>query len=116
MKKVLLLAAVLGAIFSLAYASSQYKLTWDPNSESDLAGYRTYKRAEGQSYDYSSPMWEGTSTESAQFDTSAWPDGTYYFVVHAYDQAGNESADSNEVSLAVDNPPAPPQGCSITQQ
>jgi len=82
-------------------------LAWDPNSEEDLAGYRVFCRAEGQSYDYSSPVWEGTDTSCTIDETIYELDDsiTYYFVVRAFDTSGNESGDSNEVCYQPNVPP-----------
>jgi K319L-like, PKD domain len=70
-------------------------LAWDRNTEPDLAGYRVFARAEGDSYDYGHPDWEGTGTTCT---LSGLLDGTsYYFVARAFDTAGNVSGNSNEV-------------------
>ena len=64
-------------------------LTWLPNTEADLAGYRLYFRPIGmQQYEC---VWEGAET-LAHVDTG---DGD--FVVRAFDLAGNESKSSNVV-------------------
>lgn len=44
------------------------------------------------------------------------PDGTYYFVLTAFDNALNESGTSNEVSTIIDDTaPAPPNGFQCNQ-
>jgi len=70
-------------------------LQWDPVLNDDVVGYRVYAREISESFDYSSPEWQGNSTAAVLegFD----PVESYYFVVRAYDVYGNESGDSNEV-------------------
>jgi hypothetical protein len=68
-------------------------LTWDANTETDLAGYNVYfGTASGQ---YGTPEDAGNvTTYTLQNLTS----GTrYFFAVSAYDLAGNESTLSDEV-------------------
>jgi len=78
-------------------------LTWDPNEEEDLAGYRIYHREEGQSYNYNTPSWEGTETSCTLFDLD--DDTTHYFVARAFDMAGNESVDSGQEFFIPNRPP-----------
>lgn len=72
-------------------------LQWTPNNEPDLAGYRSFYREEGQSYDYEHPYWESIDPVCTIYDLDETK--TYYFVVRAFDTNGLESADSNEVIL-----------------
>lgn len=69
-------------------------LEWSPNSEPDLAGYRVFHRAEGASYNYIAPAWDGTDTTCTISNLGG---GTYFFVARAYDTEGFESGNSNEV-------------------
>jgi hypothetical protein len=78
-------------------------LAWDANTEADLAGYRIFYREDGQSYDYDYPAWEGTDSTCTIYDLNN--DTTYYFVARAFDEAGNESGDSDEVSYEPSNQP-----------
>jgi hypothetical protein len=75
------------------FASASVTLTWKNNSEEDLSGYKLYYGLESGCYDY---------YEEANLDTCITVDNlenvTYYFVVTAYDIAGNESNFSEEVS------------------
>jgi hypothetical protein len=80
-------------------------LSWEPNSEADLAGYRIFYREEGQGYNYNNPAWEGTDTTSTIYNLD--DDTTYYIVVRAFDEAGNESGSSAEVSYAPSGNIAP---------
>jgi hypothetical protein len=69
-------------------------LVWDPNSESDLAGYRVYTGT--RPGEYSSIADVGKTTEYPL--TNVTPGTTYYFAVTAYDTAGLESDFSQEIS------------------
>lgn len=100
---------------SSAYAATDVHFLWEPNSEPDLAGYRIFRRLPGEQYDYTSPVVDipcgaNDSTCARGFDPLV-PDGTYFWVVRAYDTEGYESEDSNEqtdtlisVSPAPDSP------------
>ncbi|TKB94781.1 MAG: fibronectin type III domain-containing protein [Nitrospira sp.] len=82
-----------------APASSSVTLTWNVNTEKDLAGYKVYRATSSGAYGAPIAAIPGnTATYTAtglQFGT------TYFFVVTAYDIAGNESAYSNEVSKSI---------------
>ena len=41
--------------------SAQATLAWDPNDPAP-EGYRIFQRIEGQTYDYSQPVWSGPGT------------------------------------------------------
>lgn len=70
-------------------------LAWDPNSEPDLAGYRIFVRAAGESYNYGQPDWEGTDTTCTIYGLA---DSTnFYFVARAFNTSNHESGNSNEV-------------------
>ena len=72
-------------------------LAWDPNTEANLSGYRIYAREEGEAYNYSQPEWQGTDTQCTVQGFDEYE--SYYFVVRAVDNEGNESGNSNEVYL-----------------
>ena len=74
-------------------------LIWDANTEPDLAGYRLYVREREKTFDYDLPEWEGPETICTIQDLDE--DTHYSFVVRAFDSAGNESGDSNEIGLPV---------------
>jgi fibronectin type 3 domain-containing protein len=78
---------------------SSVTLTWNANTESDLAGYKVYRATASGAYGAPIAAIPGNTTSytaiGLQFGT------TYFFVVTAYDIAGNESAYSNEVSKSV---------------
>lgn len=84
------------------FAVKQLEFEWDPNPESNLAGYRLFSRLEGQYYDYSDPVYEGSENSCTILidDETA----TYYFMVRAYDLSANESKNSYEVKYEPDEP------------
>lgn len=76
-------------------------LAWSPNAEADLAGYRIFSRQQGQSYNYDNPAWQGTATTCTIDNLTK--NSRHYFVARAFDQAGNESGDSDEATwIALD--------------
>jgi hypothetical protein len=89
---ILVFSVFLSILFcsSMAFGAVDVTLAWDASSGAD--GYRLFSREEGQSYNYSSPDWEGTTTTGTV--TGLAHDTTYYFVVRAYNDYG-ESDDSD---------------------
>ena len=65
-------------------------LNWSDNGESDLAGYRIYRRTPSTSY-----AAVGTARASAYIDRSVTGGQTYYYRVKAYDGSANQSGPSN---------------------
>jgi len=98
-------------------AADTVSLHWNPNSETDLAGYRVFVRESGQGYDYASPSWEGTETTCNIENLVATR--KYFFVARAFDTEGYESDNSNEVAYFMGTvpdgkPPGKPQTFTIT--
>ena len=84
-------------IVSTLHAAS-VSLTWNANTESDLAGYRIYLRTL-PSTDYGSAVFSGlpSNPSSPQKTITNLAEGrSYGAIVTAYDNAGNESGPSNE--------------------
>jgi hypothetical protein len=89
-------------LFQSAFAA-QIKLAWDPNSESDLAGYKVYYGISPKSYVSSTNVGDVTT-----FTLTGLTEGqTYYVAVTAYNTLNQESSFSSEVS-GVATEPAPP--------
>lgn len=116
MKRILMAIALVLMCVTVVWALSTF--TWDANTESDLAGYHLYRSSVSGQYDigherdmtylrgWIADIPAGTET----FDYEV-PEGTWHFVLTAYDTAENESGASNEVSKTTDTtPPAPPTG------
>lgn len=91
------------AISNLALAGTA-NLSWDANTESDLAGYEIYYGTNPRSGNcppdgYSGKVDVGKVTS---YTINNLTDGaTYYFSVTAYDNSGNESGCSSEVSKST---------------
>ena len=75
-------------------------LTWTPNGEPDLAGYKIYVGTASGTYNFpGSAFVAGRVTSYTVFNL---PKGqTYFFAMSAYDSAGNESTLSAEVSKSL---------------
>lgn len=75
------------------------RVSWNPNSEPDLDGYKVYYGTLSGTYTQVIDVGAVTST-----DVSNLGEGhTYYFAVTAYDVDGNESGFSNEAFLLIPN-------------
>ena len=88
-------------------------LAWDANAETDLDGYKIFRRGEGESYNYDNPVLKVQLNELGEnpqeptctiqnLDNNI----THYFVVRAFDTTGFESTDSNEVCYSSTPPTA----------
>jgi hypothetical protein len=75
-------------------------LSWDPNSETNLAGYRIYYGT-GPGV-YTTPITVGTQTS---YTITNLAPGTYFFAVTAFNTLGLESGFSNEVSTTITTTP-----------
>jgi hypothetical protein len=72
-------------------------LAWDPSTSEDVVGYKVYVGLSPGNY--GDPIVIGNQTS---YTVTGLSDGnTYYFAATAYDQSGNESGFSNEVSTTV---------------
>ncbi len=104
---VIIIGFFLMSIFSLTgpVFAAQIRISWNPNSESDLAGYRIYYGTSSKSY--SGIVDVGNETI---FTLTGLTSGTTYFIaVTAYDTSFNQSGYSNEVSgIAIDPEPLLP--------
>lgn len=103
-KKSLLLALLAPAILCIGFAANSHaanvNLSWSPNTDADLAGYKVYYGTASRTY--GTPVNVGIVSAYTLTGLNA---GTYYFAVTAYDSSGNESAFSNEASLAISATP-----------
>jgi len=76
-------------------------LSWQPDTEPDLAGYRIYRRPAGSA---AAPMRIGAVAAAPSFrDTAAQPGHAYQYSVTAVDRDGNESQRSAEVEETLPN-------------
>jgi len=82
-----------------ATSTSSAALTWDPNTDPDLASYRIYQSTTPGLYGTAiATVPAGASTYTV---TGLTMGSTYYFRITAVDSAGNESLPSNEVSKSI---------------
>ena len=80
-------------------ASNTASLAWSANTDSDLAGYKVY--AGTSSGHYAAPITTLPKTTTSYTVTGLQTGTTYFFVITAYDNAGNESLHSSEVGKAI---------------
>lgn len=96
MKKLLTILAIL-AIAGIAQAAT-VQVTWNPNTEPDLSGYKLYHgTASGQ---YGEPVDVGNVTGHVM-EIAPQYGATYYFALTAYDTSGNESGYSAEATCFI---------------
>lgn len=88
----------LQAVFSQVGPKSFIDLTWNPNTDADLAGYNVYRRTEN-----TQPVKINTElVKTPTFrDENVQPGMKYFYAVSAVDLRNNESAKSQEASETV---------------
>ena len=79
--------------------TSSATLLWNAGTESDLAGYKIYRAT--TSGGYGAPIATVQGNVTTYIAAGLQSGTTYFFVVTAYDSAGNESVSSNEVSKSI---------------
>jgi hypothetical protein len=125
MKKILIVTLLL-LFASTAYAvTERINFGWDANTETDLAGYRLYTSGTSGQYTYVGRNASLTPTNppasylksvarpavATSVDMVGVEGQRVFFVLTAFDTAGNESGPSNEVSYVFsDQAPAAPRG------
>lgn len=80
-------------------AAGTANLTWNASTESDVTGYKVYRGT--ASGTYGAPLTTLLKTATSFTTTGLQTGTTYFFVITAYDSAGNESIFSNEVSKSI---------------
>ena len=98
----LLLVMILLSVGGMAAVlfAADVTLSWQANTELDLAGYKVYQSTVSGQYGAAVSTVGSVTTQTLtlpQLDV----DTTYFFVITAYDLAGNESEQSLEVSKMV---------------
>jgi len=100
----LLLTASFVLLFGISANAAQITLEWDPNTETDIAGYKVYYGTAPRTY--GSPVDVGNEI---RYSVTGLEEGqTYFFAATAYDAAGNESDYSVEVSETISFSNQPP--------
>jgi fibronectin type 3 domain-containing protein len=77
-------------------------LSWQPDSDADLAGYAVYRREGGGAWQRISPA--QPLVGPAFRDAQVQPGHSYRYAVSAIDQTGHESARSAETQETVPTP------------
>jgi bacillopeptidase F len=83
-------------------AAGAIDLSWAPDSDSDLAAYRVYRRDEqggGPAQRVAS-----VGVETSFRDSAVQPEHTYAYSVSAIDRSGNESKRSPEIEETLPRP------------
>jgi len=113
---ILIIVFIISILFvSIALAGEDKSFSWDPNTD-DFLGYRLYQSQVSGQYSYGpdycvKQIPKGTETVTLE-DIS---DGTYFWVLTAYDVLGRESGPSNEVTTTIDvEPPHAPTNFRFT--
>ena len=91
---------------------AQSTLTWNANTEADLAGYKVY-RGQGAA----TPTLLTTLGKVLTYADTTLPDvsQTVTYQLSAFDIKGNESLKTAPVTIAIDvSPPAMPTGLTVT--
>ncbi|MEJ2545722.1 MAG: hypothetical protein P8Y99_16785, partial [Calditrichaceae bacterium] len=93
--------SILLIFVSVGYSqTTQWRLLWDPNTESDMYYYKIYRDT------HSSPTTQMDTTihpHTEYIDTDIEPGTRYYYRLKAVDSSGLESNYSSEVSAAIPN-------------
>jgi hypothetical protein len=92
----------LAAVATGAGAEAAIDLSWQPNTEADLAGYAVYRREGSESWQRISPA--QPLNGPAFHDAHVQPGRSYRYAATAIDQGGHESARSAEAEETVPNP------------
>jgi hypothetical protein len=102
-----IVSCVVVVIFATNSFAAQATLAWNPNTETDLAGYKIHYGTASGSYTVHLDVHNVTT-----YTVTGLTDGqTYYFAASAYNASGSESGYSNQVSYpapATNSPPSPP--------
>ncbi|WP_084605586.1 endonuclease [Psychromonas aquimarina] len=87
--------------FMATGGSGLVELTWNANTEQDMAGYNVYRSdSAGGSY---VKLNSSIVTTSAYSDNSVAANTTYFYVITAVDSSNNESAQSSEAFATTDS-------------
>ncbi|WP_213805604.1 fibronectin type III domain-containing protein [Granulicella sp. dw_53] len=98
------LAAILGEPSTGPTRSSSIDLSWQPNSEPDLAGYLVYRRTLSNTSTPASRLTATPLSGPSFRDLTAVPGQRYAYTVTAVDTSGNESAPSTPIEETLPQP------------
>jgi len=89
-------------------SSNSFLVSWNSNTESDLAGYNIYRKTSNTNYQKLNSNLLTTPTFS---DFSIQRNVLYFYAVSALDTAGNESDLSNTITAYYGDAPSGPGDC-----
>jgi len=114
MKRIILLVMSVFVVVPLVFSADiPLKATWDPNTEPDVKEYRIY-RVDGIRT-LVGTVQHPTVVMSFVLSVSDGIEGQAKYVATAVDSMGNESADSNTVTIPFDRkPPVAPEAFKIS--
>ena len=98
MRTLILSIIALVLIIAGSALAADVKLQWDPNTETDLAGYRLYQKTDSAEPPFTKIQDIPKGTQTANV-TGLNSSHSYSFAVTAYNTAGLESAYSNIVTI-----------------
>ena len=96
-------------LFPMSGIAASIRVSWNPNTDLDLAGYKLYYGTGARNYTSSVNVGNVTTYQITNLDTGR----TYYVSLKAYDNAGNESVYSDEVSAYIPVPDTTPPTGSV---
>ena len=100
------------ALFPPLCTAASLLITWQANTDADLAGYKVYYGTQSRTYETVADVQMATSYSISNVQSGS----TYYVTVASYDNSGNESSKSTEQSAYIPvivpalQIPQPPQG------
>jgi hypothetical protein len=102
MKK-LLLSLVFVVLFAFSVFAASVEVTWNANTESDLAGYKVYTSTSAAAFAGGTATLVATvNAPTVSYIHANVVDGTFFYALTAFDASGNESVFSDIASIKVD--------------